>query len=164
MKSKFVLCLSFIQIGGPSFYAPQSVIHLAKNQISEQLQKDYGIEGVFDSDRCADTTNYELFADGIRLNASPTAWSANTFLNYQDLLEGQKINFPIREEFKNKFLAEKTNTAGPSHSRGASMWIAALGVGLLGGCLYYLNTQQSTPQPQTPVIKTIVPVGVVRSF
>ena len=162
MNKTILFCVSLVQIGPPSFYAPESVVRIAKTRIVEQLNKNYGIEGVFDSDRCSDISNYELFSEGIRLKASPSTWSANLFISYQDLLDGQKINFPLNEDLKNKVQLTGSATPEKKFSSAPTLWIAAIGIGVIAAYLYTSRTSSKQETPQPPV--AITPVGVVRSF
>lgn len=150
---RFVLCISFIQVGTPTLSTPDAVLRLAKTRIAEQLQKNYAVEAAFDSDRCREKVSYEVFAEGLRLSSTGKLWKAPLYLGFQELLDGQKINFPLAleaSENRERSSFESRSTASLSdRSKKMLIWGTAIGLGTLGTYYYLKNhNAHSRPQPQ----------------
>lgn len=150
MKPKYLFCISIIQTGALNFSAPESVVNLSKKRIVEQLSKNYQIDARFDSATCEENTSYEVFSEGIRLGKSEKTFHSNMFFNYQDLIEGQKINFAINSDRAVDSNQASVNYEGDS---APSRWptITVIGIGLLGAAFIYSKSHspnESSPSPR----------------
>lgn len=92
------LCLLFITSLQQPIYVPDHVKNLVQSRITHQWTQTHSDTKIYfdkSPSKCAHKGNYFFSADSIVMNAQNPFWSGRLELGTSELIEGQKIQFPL---------------------------------------------------------------------